>query len=180
MPGRCRCALLVLSLLLLAGCVTPPAPRTSASTGGGTPGGGPWPEWTPLSLSLLESREGGTVIVDSVRFRVPREPAAASRPPPPLSPPDSVTPSPGAPGRDGRDVEEIEAGKSVAFRVSAEGAPPLSFQWRKNGQPIAGATNEHFRIERVGERDAGTYDCVASNSFGSATSRPLRLVVRQP
>lgn len=79
-----------------------------------------------------------------------------------------------------RDVEEAEAGKSVEFVASADGSPPPSFQWRRNGEPIAGATGARYRIEVVGEDHAGTYDIVAKNSKGAVTSRPFKLVVRPP
>jgi hypothetical protein len=85
-----------------------------------------------------------------------------------------------APARDVRDVEEVVAGKSVEFIVSADGSPPPSFQWRRNDEPIAGATGARYRIEAVGEQHAGKYDCVAKNSEGTATSRPFKLVVRAP
>jgi len=178
MPGRCRCALIVLSLSLLPGCVAPPAAPASVDSGTGPRGGGRWPEWTPLSLSLLESREGGTVIVDSTRVPVQREPVTVARRAPPPPPVPAPAPAPPNPGRDVRDVEEAGAGASVEFVVSADGSPPPSFQWRRNGEPIAGATGARFRIEAVGEQHAGTYDCVAKNSAGVATSRPFQLVVR--
>lgn len=178
MPGRCRCALIALSVSFMSGCVAPPAPRAAADAGDGASGGVQWPEWIPVSLSLLESREGGTVIVETARFRVSREPvAAAGRTPPPAPPPVAAPP---LPGRDVRDVEEAEAGRSVEFVASADGSPPPSFQWRRNGEPIAGATGMRFKIDVVGGDDAGTYDCVASNSAGAAASRPFKLVVRPP
>jgi hypothetical protein len=178
MPGRSCCALIVFSLAFVPGCVTPPAAGVAAPSAGGVSVGRGWPEWTPLSLSLLESREGGTVILDSTRSTVRREPAVAASRPPPSPPP--VPPNPVIPARDVRDLEEVEAGKSVEFVVSADGSPSPSFQWRRNGAPIAGATGARYRIEVAGGRDAGVYDCVARNSAGAAASRPFTLVVRTP
>jgi hypothetical protein len=61
----------------------------------------------------------------------------------------------------------------VSFSVGAAGAPPLHYQWRRAGDPIAGATNAtHSFFATLS--DAGEYSCVVSNFFGgtwhSATS----------
>jgi hypothetical protein len=68
--------------------------------------------------------------------------------------------------------------QKLKLAVTADGSPPLSFQWRKNGQPIAGATGALFTIEKVNVEDAGNYDCVVKNSAGAMTSPPIKLVVR--
>ena len=49
---------------------------------------------------------------------------------------------------------------------------PLHIQWRFNGQPIPGGTNESLEIESVRFADAGDYSVAVSNQFGSA-EQPL-------
>lgn len=63
-------------------------------------------------------------------------------------------------------------GDSTTLTVSAIGVPPLSYQWRKNGSAIAGATGPTYTVANVSAANAGSYDVVVSNSFGSATSKP--------
>ena len=50
------------------------------------------------------------------------------------------------------------------------GVPPLAYQWRKNGTPIPGATSAVYTKSNVVSGDAGNYDVVVTNSFGSVTS----------
>ena len=50
------------------------------------------------------------------------------------------------------------------------GAEPLFYQWRKDSASIPGATNLVYSKTPVTFDDAGLYDLVVSNSFGSATS----------
>ena len=54
----------------------------------------------------------------------------------------------------------------------------LTYQWQRNGQPIAGATGKSFRISEVnGTLHDGNYTVVVSNDFGSVTSAPTLLQV---
>ena len=71
-------------------------------------------------------------------------------------------------------------GGSATFSVSATGTAPLSYQWRKNGSNISGATNSSYTINPVAAVDAGNYDCVVTNGCGSATSDTATLTVNTP
>ena len=54
----------------------------------------------------------------------------------------------------------------------------LTYQWMRNGQPIAGATGPSFNIADVnGTLHDGNYTVVVSNDFGSVTSTPTALQV---
>src|SRR5262249_24996113 len=67
-------------------------------------------------------------------------------------------------------------GQAVSFSVAATGSPPLEYQWRKDGQPLVndahltGVATATLTIDPVSPADAGSYDVVVSNSFGSTTS----------
>ncbi len=69
--------------------------------------------------------------------------------------------------------------QQVIFSVGATGLEPLSFQWRRNGTAIPGATSPDYFIEEVAPADAGDYDVVITNSLGSATSRVAQVTVNQ-
>ena len=68
-------------------------------------------------------------------------------------------------------------GSTVTFAVTANGIPPLSYQWRKNGVPITGATNSSLRFATVASTDAGTYLATITNSGGTAISSSAVLTV---
>ena len=61
------------------------------------------------------------------------------------------------------------AGTQIELSVSAGGSNP-KFQWHKDGQVIAGATNSILSLNNLNSTDAGAYHVVVSNSAGSATS----------
>jgi len=66
-------------------------------------------------------------------------------------------------------------GKSVLFSVTATRTPPLSYQWKKDGTTIAGATTAIYTIPAVTNADEGTYTVVVTNGCGSVTSTPAAL-----
>ena len=67
-------------------------------------------------------------------------------------------------------------GSPATFIVAAGGTSP-SFQWRKNGTPIGGATTSTYSIAAVALADAGNYDCVVTNDCNSVTSTAAALTV---
>lgn len=70
------------------------------------------------------------------------------------------------------------AGDSATFAVIASGSPAPSYQWRRNGSPIAGATGAVYTTPVLTAADNGaTYSVVVTNSQGSATSREATLTV---
>ncbi len=68
-------------------------------------------------------------------------------------------------------------GQEAVFKVSASGAPPLSYQWYHDDQAIAGATNDSYRIAEVKTADAGRYHVTVSSPLGSVTSDKATLEV---
>jgi hypothetical protein len=67
-------------------------------------------------------------------------------------------------------------GSPAAFRVTAGGVGPLSYQWRANGQPVAGATNLNLTIFPA--LASANYDVVVSNAGGAVTSTVAPLIVQ--
>ena len=65
----------------------------------------------------------------------------------------------------------------MSFSVTATGAVPLSYRWRKGSTPlsdagrISGALTPTLTISApLSVGDSGIYDCVVTNSIGAATS----------
>jgi len=74
----------------------------------------------------------------------------------------------------------VEAGDSASFTVQPQGSLPFSYQWRKDGNSINGATDRTFAISVVQKADEGDYSVVVSNGAGKATSANARLSVIEP
>ena len=79
----------------------------------------------------------------------------------------------------------VTEGASASFSVTATG-DSLSYQWRKDGTAISGATSASYSIAATTLASAGSYSVVVSNSTGSVTSSAATLsvtaapVVEQP
>jgi hypothetical protein len=64
-------------------------------------------------------------------------------------------------------------GWPASFFIIALGSPAVSYQWKRNGTPIAGATTDTYSIAAVAAANNGdTYTCVASN-FANATPNTI-------
>jgi hypothetical protein len=66
------------------------------------------------------------------------------------------------------------------LNVVANGTAPFSYQWRKSGVPISGATTASFTITNAQGSDSGTFSVVVSNAGGSVTSTAATLTVQPP
>ncbi|VXC57843.1 DUF3500 domain-containing protein [Massilia sp. 9I] len=73
--------------------------------------------------------------------------------------------------------QSVATGAGVTLTVTASGSGTLSYQWRKGGVAIAGATSSSYTIASAAAADAGTYDVVVTNSIGSVTSSATTLAV---
>lgn len=73
--------------------------------------------------------------------------------------------------------QTVLGGQNVTLQVGVSGTAPFSFQWRRNGVPIAGQTTDMLVLVAVGAAAEGAYTVLISNTAGSATSEPIRLVV---
>ena len=62
-------------------------------------------------------------------------------------------------------------GDSALFSVIASGAPPLTYQWRKDGTEVGGKTDATLLFTRVQLSDAAGYDVVVANAYGATTSQ---------
>jgi len=69
---------------------------------------------------------------------------------------------------------------SVSFTVGVTASPPPSYQWRKNGVNIAGATTAWLELPDVQQSAAATYSVVVTNASGNVTNTHATLTVNAP
>lgn len=74
--------------------------------------------------------------------------------------------------------QSIAAGQPIKLSVEAGGVGPFSYQWRKDGVPILGATSAIFTIQVSRTNDAGSYTVDITNVKGATTSEPAVVTVR--
>ena len=73
--------------------------------------------------------------------------------------------------------QAVSVGQNVTLSVSATGSGTLSYQWKKNGSNISGATSANYSISGVNSSDAGSYTVAVSNLAGEVTSAVATLSV---
>jgi hypothetical protein len=73
--------------------------------------------------------------------------------------------------------QTVTAGQSVSFTVVATGTPAPTYQWKKNGTAISGATSATYTIASTTTSSAGTYTVTVTNTAGSVTSSNAVLTV---
>lgn len=76
--------------------------------------------------------------------------------------------------------QTVNQGNSANFSAAAIGAPPLSYLWLFNGNPILYATNSTYTRTNVQSSDAGTYSLIVTNPAGGVTSSNALLSVNLP
>jgi hypothetical protein len=68
-------------------------------------------------------------------------------------------------------------GKTLTVAALVSGTPPLSYQWRQNGANLAVQTNLTLVISNVDFANAGGYQLVVTNPYGSKTSSVCLITV---
>ena len=68
-------------------------------------------------------------------------------------------------------------GGNHSFSVTADGTATLSYQWKKDGSNISGATSASYTVSTATTGDAGSYTCYVSNACGNVTSNAATLTV---
>jgi hypothetical protein len=69
-------------------------------------------------------------------------------------------------------------GSKAAFRVVADGARPITYQWYIGTAPIAGGTNDTLWLNNVKDADAGSYYAHVANAFGAVDTATADLAVQ--
>ncbi|PYU20294.1 MAG: hypothetical protein DMG30_21565 [Acidobacteria bacterium] len=77
--------------------------------------------------------------------------------------------------------QTVAAGQAASFSVTATGTAPLSYQWKKNGTNISGATVSSYATPPTIASDSGAqFTVVISNVASTTTSRSATLTVNVP
>jgi len=64
-----------------------------------------------------------------------------------------------------------------SITVDVAGSLPMYYQWRRNGTAITGATSAIYHQPSAGLADAGTYDVVITNAYGTVTSQGISVTI---
>ena len=74
----------------------------------------------------------------------------------------------------------VTAGQPASFSVSAAGLGPLTYQWQRDGVPIAGATSAAYTTPPTALSDTGaTFSVTITNVVSTIVSPPATLTVAQ-
>jgi outer membrane protein assembly factor BamB len=69
------------------------------------------------------------------------------------------------------------AGTNLTLSVATIGTTPMTFQWLRDGSPIAGATSSSLAFSSASLTDSGEYSVRINNFAGAITSAPAVLTV---
>ncbi|MEY2879647.1 MAG: hypothetical protein RLZZ15_2027, partial [Verrucomicrobiota bacterium] len=124
-----------------------------------------------LTFANVQSTDAGTylVVASNSGGSVLSSPAVLTvNAPPGIAPPFITSPPAG---------QSVFSGADVALSVSATSTVAATYQWRKDGIAIAGATSSTLTLNAVGLAAAGVYTVTVTNSAGSTTSPDATLTV---
>ena len=71
----------------------------------------------------------------------------------------------------------VEVGKNASFNVTVSGEAPITYQWRRDGANIPGATAATYSLRVTASDDEAVFSVVVTNGRGSVTSRNATLAV---
>lgn len=77
-------------------------------------------------------------------------------------------------------AQAVTAGSSATFVVVATGTPAPTYVWKKDGNPVSGATNSTLILSSVQASDTGNYTVTVTNTLGSVVSNAAALTVYSP
>ena len=75
--------------------------------------------------------------------------------------------------------QSANPGTTVTFSVQASGSGTLTYQWRKNGSTITGATTNILKVGGIASADDADYLCAVTNGMGTTLSDAAHLSVNR-
>ena len=132
----------------------------------------------PASVRLVAPTGTKNVSILQVKRADGRDPTkleGAPAPPPdgqnPVNSPPAIVSVP--------STRSVARGGTTTLFVSASGEN-LTYQWKKNGQSIAGATSSALPLENATGADAGQYVVQVTNPNGNVSSQAITVTVKMP
>ncbi len=74
-------------------------------------------------------------------------------------------------------AQTVCTGQPVTLSAAATSSAPITFQWRRNGLPIAGQISPTLQLLTPAPVESGSYDCVVSNARGGVPSAAAQVVI---
>ncbi|XP_013908224.1 PREDICTED: sialic acid-binding Ig-like lectin 10 [Thamnophis sirtalis] len=71
-------------------------------------------------------------------------------------------------------------GNTVTLICTADGTPPPTLSWMKENQQIDSPTQQRLQLREIGPKDAGKYQCLANNLYGSLKTTVEVIVQYRP
>jgi formylglycine-generating enzyme required for sulfatase activity len=93
--------------------------------------------------------------------------------------PGSTAPAPAPAIISVPQTRSVARGGTTTLFASASG-DELTYQWKKNGQNVSGATSAGLPLQNATGADEGNYTVVISNAQGSVTSQIISVSVKTP
>jgi formylglycine-generating enzyme required for sulfatase activity len=132
----------------------------------------------PASVRLVAPTGTKNVAILQVKRADGRDPTkleGAPAPPPdgqnPVTSPPAIVSVP--------STRSVARGGTTTLFVSASGEN-LTYQWKKNGQNVAGATSSALPLENATGADAGQYVVQVTNPNGTVSSQAITVTVKMP
>jgi uncharacterized delta-60 repeat protein len=76
--------------------------------------------------------------------------------------------------------QTVTAGGTAKLKVAASGEGPFTYQWRRNGVNLAGATNADLVLTNLQMADTGSYSAQVANRAGTVASDLASLTIPAP
>ena len=74
-------------------------------------------------------------------------------------------------------AQSLNLGAALSLSVTTDGSTAVTYQWKKDGVALVGATGSNLVIAAAGLSDAGTYTCEVTNAYGTSTSAAATVAV---
>ena len=133
----------------------------------GSPLSEPFPNLSVAAIGFYGTMTLGKIRLDE--FRANGTPAVFPPTPPEVTQPTASPLNP----VDGT----AWTGTPLTIQATAGGTQPLTYQWRRNGGDLAGATTNQFVLNSPTSSDSGDYELVVANAGGTVTSAVLTVTV---
>src|ERR1019366_1198706 len=126
------------------------------------------PSYTTPATAAADNGAQFTATITNSVGNVTRNAATLTVTPAPVTP--SITTQPAS--------QPVTSGQTATFMVAATGTATLTYQWKKNGTAVSGATSSAYTTPATSASDNGAqFTATITNSMGNVTSNAATLTV---